>query len=81
MENGWKKVNENVLQKTWKFLNFKEALDFVNRVGKIAEDLQHHPDICIKNYNQVVIETTTHDGGNILTEKDYTLVEKIDNLK
>ena len=80
MKNEWKKVGGHLLQKEWKFHDFAEAIDFVNRVGKIAEELQHHPDICIKNYNQVVITTTSHDSNNVLTEKDYKLAEKIDDL-
>ena len=62
------------------FKNFKEALAFVNKVGKIAERLQHHPDICIKDYKDVFISTTTHDVGSAVTTKDRGLVKEIDSL-
>ena len=80
MKQDWQKVGERALEKTWKFANFKEALRFVNAVGEIAEELQHHPDIAIKNYNQVTISTSTHDAGNTITEKDYALAKRIDDL-
>lgn len=77
-----KKWTENVesLEQTFVFGNFQEALNFVNRVGEIAEKMNHHPDICIKNYKQVSISTTTHDKGNTLTKKDYELAEAVDKL-
>lgn len=77
MENGWVEVN-NALQKTFQFKNFREALAFVNKVGEIAEDLQHHPDICIKDYKNVFISTTTHDQGSQITAKDGELAAAID---
>lgn len=74
---GWNEA-ENALQKTFSFSDFKEALAFVNRVGEIAERLQHHPDIRIV-YKKVSISTTTHDAGNTVTEKDEQLAEAIDS--
>ncbi len=66
------------LLKEFKFDDFKQALDFVNNVGEIAEKLNHHPDISI-SYNKVKIKIYTHkvDG---LTEKDFELAEKIDEI-
>lgn len=79
MKNGWVET-DNALQKTFHFKNFREALAFVNRVGEIAENLQHHPDICIQNYKNVFISTTTHDQGRTVTAKDRELVEMVDKI-
>lgn len=79
MKNNWIE-EQNALQKTFEFSDFKEALLFVNRVGEIAERLQHHPDMCIKNYRKVFISTTTHDKGGVVTEKDRELARAIEWL-
>ncbi len=80
MQKEWEEI-EGFLTKEFHFLNFKEALSFVNRVGEIAERMEHHPDISIKNYNQVVIATMTHDAGSSITEKDHALAAAIDALQ
>jgi 4a-hydroxytetrahydrobiopterin dehydratase len=69
---------KGALQKTISFSDFKEALAFVHKVGEIAERLQHHPDICIKEYRTVHISTTTHDKANSVTAKDRELASAID---
>ena len=79
MKNQWVEA-DNALQKTFHFKNFREALAFVNRVGEIAENLQHHPDICIKDYKNVFISTTTHDEGNTVTAKDRELAAAVDTI-
>ncbi len=79
MQPDWQEIH-NTLQKTLTFSNFQQALLFVNSVGEIAENLGHHPDICIKDYKNVFISTTTHDKGNVVTEKDYQLAKAIDDL-
>lgn len=75
----WEEKN-NKLTKLFTFNNFKEALHFVNKVGLLAEEKQHHPDIHLQNYKEVLITTTTHDSGNIVTEKDNELAQAIDRL-
>ncbi len=80
MNTEWTNVGDK-LEKKFIFSDFREALSFVNKVGKLAEKLDHHPDICIKNYKEVVISTTTHSAGNKVTEKDVQLTEAVDNLK
>ena len=72
--------NNGKLKLNITFPDFKEALSFVNKIGEIAEKMDHHPDICIKNYKNVTISTTTHDAGNKLTDKDYRLAKAIDKL-
>lgn len=74
----WQEEN-NSLKKTFKFKNFSEAFAFMTRVALIAEKMDHHPEW--KNvYNTVEISLSTHDAGNIVTEKDRKLAEAIDKL-
>ena len=79
IENTWEE-KEGALVKTFRQADFKAALQFVNSVGELAERHQHHPDISILNYNQVLISLTTHDKGNNVTEKDIQLAAEIDLL-
>ena len=67
------------IEKEFRFKNFKDALSFLNRVGKIAEEEGHHPDAFI-SYNRVRLGLTTHaiDG---LSENDFILAAKIDALE
>jgi len=69
---------ENTLIWKFEFMNFPEALAFVNQVGNIAEISNHHPDIKIHGYKYVTIETTTHDAWNTLTTKDHAIVKLIE---
>jgi len=64
--------------RTYKFADFLHSLDFVNRVAKKAQKLNHHPDIDIR-YDKVKLTLTTHDAGG-LTEKDFTLAEQCDEV-
>jgi 4a-hydroxytetrahydrobiopterin dehydratase len=75
---GWEAVGEHHLLKHYKFKNFRESLDFVIRVGELAEKQGHHPDICF-GWGQAEITIWTHkiDG---LTESDFVLAAKIDKL-
>ena len=76
---GWEVVNEHHLKKTFAFPDFQSALDFVNRVGALAEEQGHHPDIYLA-WGKVEITTWTHkiDG---LTESDFILAAKNDRLQ
>ncbi|MCD5380555.1 4a-hydroxytetrahydrobiopterin dehydratase [Candidatus Gracilibacteria bacterium] len=69
----------NRLEKEFEFNNFQEALDFTNRVGKLAEEKSHHPDIFIHSYKKVKITLFTH-SKNKITTKDYNLAEEIETL-
>jgi len=75
---GWKVVNEHHLEKELKFKNFREALDFTNKVGELAEQIQHHPDIYL-TWGQVKLTLWTHkiDG---LTESDFVFAAKVNQL-
>jgi len=74
----WQVVDEHHLQKIYGFKDFRETLDFVNRVGELAEEQGHHPDICF-GWGKADITIWTHkiDG---LTESDFVLAAKIDKL-
>ena len=74
----WKIVNEHHITRTFTFPDFKQALDFVNRVGNVAEEQGHHPDILL-TWGKVEITLWTHkiDG---LTESDIIMAAKIDSL-
>ncbi len=74
----WKVVDEHHITKTFLFPDFKTALDFVNRVGAVAEQEGHHPDLTL-TWGRVDVKTYTHkiDG---LTESDFILAAKIDQL-
>lgn len=75
--NDWT-ATENRLKKRLAFSNFAEALAFVNKVGEIAERINHHPDISFGwGYAEFVV--TTHDRGG-LTDFDFALAKEIDNL-
>ena len=74
----WQKIN-NKLEKEYVFSNFKEAIEFINRVGVLAEEMDHHPDICLHSYKKVNIRLFTHSKKEI-TELDHTLAQKIDQL-
>lgn len=75
---GWV-VLDKALKKTFVFASFREAMHFVNRVARLAEEANHHPDIRIFSYKNVEIMLTTHDAGGS-TEKDVELAERIENL-
>ena len=75
---GWAVVQEHHLRKEYKFTNFLQALEFVNRVGVIAEEQGHHPDIHLA-WGRVVIEMWTHKI-NGLTESDFVLAAKADKV-
>jgi 4a-hydroxytetrahydrobiopterin dehydratase len=76
--SAWDVVSEHHLLKSYTFKDFREALDFINRVGQLAEEQGHHPDICF-GWGRADITIWTHkiDG---LTESDFILAAKIDAL-
>ena len=76
--DGWEVVNEHHLKRGYRFSNFREAQVFVNRVGDLAEEQGHHPDICF-GWGQAKISIWTHKIGG-LTESDFILAAKIDKL-
>jgi 4a-hydroxytetrahydrobiopterin dehydratase len=76
--DGWNVIEEHHITKALKFPDFREALKFVTRVGELAEEQGHHPDIFLA-WGKVEITTWTHKI-NGLTESDFILAAKIDQL-
>ena len=78
LNGGWHVINEHHLEKEYKFKNFREALDFTNKVGELAESQGHHPDIYLA-WGQVKLTIWTHkiDG---LTESDFVMAAKAHKL-
>jgi 4a-hydroxytetrahydrobiopterin dehydratase len=74
--SNWKVVNNHHIEREFKFPDFKTALDFTNKVGAIAEEQGHHPDIFLA-WGKVGVKVWTHkiDG---LTESDFIMAAKID---
>ena len=72
----WKLGDGTSLSKTFLFSDFKTALNFVNRVGALAEEQGHHPDIHLA-WGRVNVTTSTHDAGGV-TEQDFILAAKVD---
>ena len=75
---GWEVADEHHLRKEFRVQNFRAALDFVNRVGELAEEQKHHPDVDF-GWGRVGLTVFTHkiDG---LTESDFILAAKVDRL-
>jgi 4a-hydroxytetrahydrobiopterin dehydratase len=68
---------DNKLYRKFQFENFNEAFAFMTRVALEAEKMDHHP-LWTNVYNRLEIWLSTHDAGDIVTEKDWKLAAKID---
>ncbi len=79
LHDGWTVVAEHHLLRAYKFSNFNAAHAFVNRVGAVAENEGHHPDISFGwGYAEIKIYTHAIDG---LSESDFILAAKLDALE
>mgnify|MGYP001994798359 FL=1 len=76
--NDWNVIDEHHLEKEWELDDFQTALDFTNRIGSLAEEQGHHPDIYL-TWGKVGVKMWTHkiDG---LTDSDFILAAKIDSI-
>jgi 4a-hydroxytetrahydrobiopterin dehydratase len=76
LDGDWQVVDDHHLEKEYRFKNFREALDFTNRVGELAESVGHHPDILLA-WGRVKLTVWTHkiDG---LFEADFVFAAKAD---
>jgi 4a-hydroxytetrahydrobiopterin dehydratase len=76
LDGGWQVVDDHQLEKEYTFKNFREALDFTNRVGELAESVGHHPDILLA-WGRVKLTVWTHkiDG---LFSADFVFAAKAD---
>lgn len=76
----WKIVDDVKIEKEFKFKNFIVALNFVNKVGEIAEKMNHHPNIYLHCWNKVKLTLTTFATGG-LTSNDFLEAKKINAIK
>ena len=74
----WKEEN-NSLQKSFKFINFVDAFAWMCKVAIWAEKWNHHPE-WTNVWNIVEVKLSTHDAGNVVTELDRKLAQKMDEL-
>ena len=75
---NWSVVDEHHITRTFPFPDFQKALDFVNRVGALAEQQGHHPDVLL-SWGKAAITLWTH-AVNGLTESDFIMAAKIDQV-
>lgn len=78
LNTPWNIEENQTIMKDFQFENFKRAIAFVQEIALIAEQEQHHPDICI-SYTKVEIKLSTHDIGG-LSENDFIMAAKIESL-
>ncbi len=78
LDDSWGIVDNHHLSRTFAFVDFAGALAFVNRVGAVAEELGHHPNISF-TWGKVRIDIWSHDAG-AMTAADFELAAKIDRL-
>nr|WP_294903485.1 4a-hydroxytetrahydrobiopterin dehydratase [uncultured Lacibacter sp.] len=71
--------NDHKLYRKFEFANFSEAFAFMTRVAIEAEKMNHHP-LWTNVWNRVEIWLSTHDAGDVVTEKDHKLADRIDKL-
>jgi 4a-hydroxytetrahydrobiopterin dehydratase len=79
IDSEWIVENNKKLKRTFEFKGFLKTMSFVNAVAWESNRIMHHPDMEI-SFNKCVINITTHDEGNTLTEKDFNLALNIDSL-
>lgn len=78
LDENWRMVDDQLIERTFKFRDFKEALDFVNKVGEIAEFNGHHPDIEL-GWGRVKVSLMTHKIHG-LSRNDFILAAQIDEI-
>jgi 4a-hydroxytetrahydrobiopterin dehydratase len=78
LDNDWKVIDGHHLEKTFFFKNFREALNFTNQIGEMAEAVGHHPDIFL-TWGKVRLNIFTHKV-NGLTENDFVLAAKFEDF-
>jgi len=79
LAGNWEVIDEQRLEKSFKFKNFREALDFTVRIGELAESVGHHPDIFLA-WGLVKLTVWTHKIQG-LSEADFVLAAKADRLE
>jgi len=74
----WEREGDEIVRE-WRFENFAEAIEFVNKVAEVAETANHHPDIFLHGWNKVKLSMTNHSAGG-LTETDFQMAARFDDL-
>jgi len=74
----WQEIN-NQLVKEFIFKDFNEAFAFMNKAAVIINEMDHHPE-WTNIYNKIIIKLSTHDAGNIVTDKDRELAKRLDEI-
>lgn len=78
---GWRLSRGKILRISKRYVleDFLQAVNMINRVGDAAENMEHHPDVCIESYNIVKVSLMTHEARG-LTEKDFQLAAEIEKI-
>ena len=74
----WHRENDEIVRE-WRFEDFGQAIEFVNRVAEAAEAANHHPDILLHGWNKVRLSLTNHSAGG-LTDADFKVASELDEL-
>jgi 4a-hydroxytetrahydrobiopterin dehydratase len=77
-DSAWSREGDEIVRE-WRFENFAQAIEFVNRVAEAAEQANHHPDIFVHGWNKVTLSLTNHAAGG-LTEADFAMAQRFDDL-
>jgi 4a-hydroxytetrahydrobiopterin dehydratase len=75
---AWEREGDEIVRE-WRFEDFGEAVDFINRVAEEAEEANHHPDIWLHGWNKVKLSLTNHSAGG-LTATDFEMAARFDKL-
>jgi 4a-hydroxytetrahydrobiopterin dehydratase len=75
---AWEREGDEIVRE-WRFEDFAEAIEFVNRVAETAEEANHHPDIFVHGWNKVRLSLTNHSAGG-LTDTDFQMANRFDAL-
>ena len=78
LSSPWNVIDNKKIQNEFKFKNFKEAMQFVNKIADIANEEEHHPDLYLF-YNKVKVELSTHAISG-LSENDFIMAGKIEKI-
>jgi 4a-hydroxytetrahydrobiopterin dehydratase len=75
---AWEREGDEIVRE-WRFEDFGEAVEFINRVAEEAEEANHHPDIWLHGWNKVKLSLTNHSAGG-LTATDFEMAARFDKL-
>ena len=79
IHEDWKLINNHHYEREWGFPDFATALDFVNKIGAVCEEMNHHAEITL-GWGKVMVKIWSHDTNGI-SPRDLILCESIDRLE